>query len=189
MIEGKRIRLRDMQFADLESALFWMHPSQKWHELDGPYYPPTPEDKLPDTMAEWARKIASPKPELRIRLAIADTQTNAIMGIVSRYWISEETNWTAIGISIWNPEHWGKGFGYEALGHWCDYLFRSESNFVRLDARTWSGNQGMMRLASKLGFQREAVFRKARIVQGEYYDGLGYGILREEWKNLYPSGF
>src|SRR5687768_9557292 len=101
MIEGKRIRLRDLQFADLEAALYWMHPSQKWHELDGPYYPPAPAEKLPETMGEWAKKIASPKPELRIRLVIADAESNAIMGFVTRYWISEETDWTAIGVSIW----------------------------------------------------------------------------------------
>jgi RimJ/RimL family protein N-acetyltransferase len=28
----------------------------------------------------------------------------------------------------------------------------------------------------------EAQFRKARIVKDEYFDGLGYGMLREEWK-------
>ena len=62
-------------------------------------------------------------------------------------------------------------------------------DIVRLDLRTWSGNTGMMRLAEKLGYKLEAVFRKARIVEGTYYDGLGYGVLREEWRTLYPHGF
>ena len=87
------------------------------------------------------------------------------------------------------PSFGNKGYGYEALGLWCQYLFDSEPKFIRLDARTWSGNHGMMKLAEKLGFQQEAVFRKARIVGGEYYDGLGYGILREEWQTRYPKGF
>lgn len=39
----------------------------------------------------------------------------------------------------------------------------------------------MMKLATKLGFQEEACFRKARIVKGEYFDSIGYGILREEF--------
>ena len=56
-------------------------------------------------------------------------------------------------------------------------------------ARYRSGNHGMMRLAEKLGFLQEARFRKARIVRGEYYDGLGYGVLREEWRACYPEGF
>jgi len=133
-------------------------------------------------MAMWKRKIEEDDyPTPRMRLCIADNETDTIMGTVTRYWISEPTHWTAIGIAIWNPDNWGKGFGTEALHLWCDYLFTAEPNFVRLDARTWSGNHGMMRLAEKLGFTREATFRKARIVDGTYYDGLGYGILRSEW--------
>jgi RimJ/RimL family protein N-acetyltransferase len=184
-----RIILRDLQFADLEAIFYWLHPSQKWHELDGPYYPPKPEEELPNLIGEWAKKIAAPKNQAAWRRAITLADTNVIIGIVTRYWISEETDWIAIGISIWNPEHWGKGYGYEALGQWCDYLFAQEPRFVRLDLRTWSGNPRMMRLAEKLGFKQEAVFRKARIVKGEYYDGLGYGILREEWEERYPNGF
>jgi RimJ/RimL family protein N-acetyltransferase len=184
-----RIRIRDLQLEDLETVLYWLHPSRKWHELDGPYYPPSPEEKLPEVIAKWAEKIAAPKPPLAWRQAITLAETDSIIGVVTRYWISEETDWTAIGLSIWNPEHWGKGYGYEALGQWCEYLFANEPRFVRLDARTWSGNPGMMRLAEKLGFKQEAVFRKARIVKGLYYDGLGYGILREEWQERYPNGF
>lgn len=60
---------------------------------------------------------------------------------------------------------------------------------ARLDRRTWSGNPGMQRLAEKPGYQLEARFRKARIVKGAFYDGLGYGVLREEWRARYPRGF
>ncbi len=45
------------------------------------------------------------------------------------------------------------------------------------------------RLAEKLGFVEEARFRKARVVQGEEYDSLGFGVLREEWQARYPNGF
>jgi RimJ/RimL family protein N-acetyltransferase len=184
-----RIVLREMEFGDLETVLHWLHPSQKWHELDGPYYPPAPEEELPNVISDWAKAIASPKKKVASRLAISLRDSNAIIGVATRYWISKETDWTAIGLSIWNPENWGKGYGYEALGQWCDYLFANEPSFVRLDARTWSGNFGMMRLAEKLGFTKEAVFRNARIVNGKYYDGLGYGILREEWEERFPKGF
>jgi putative hydrolase of HD superfamily len=47
----------------------------------------------------------------------------------------------------------------------------------------------MMRLAEKLGYRQEACFRKARIVDGVHYDGLGYGILCEEWRARFPGGF
>lgn len=42
----------------------------------------------------------------------------------------------------------------------------------------------MLGLAEKLGFKKEAVYRKARIVINEYFDSISYGILREEWDIL-----
>lgn len=105
-----------------------------------------------------------------------------MIGQVSRYWLSEETHWLAVGIVIYDPNLWSKGYGAEALGLWMNYLFETIPELVRLDLQTWSGNLGMMRLASKLGYQLEGRFRKARMVSGVYYDGLGYGILREEWQ-------
>lgn len=188
-ITCNKINLRDLEFRDLAIVQHWMHPSREWHNFNGPYYPPTPAEEIPDVISRWAKFIASDSlPSPRMRLAITDA-SDEIIGTVTRYWISEETNWTAIGIAIWNPENWGKGYGYEALGLWCDYLFKSEAEFVRLDARTWSGNHGMIQLAEKLTFTKEAIFRNARIVNGRYFDGLGYGILREEWEAQHPQGF
>ena len=39
----------------------------------------------------------------------------------------------------------------------------------------------MMKLAEKIGLRKEAVYRKARIVDNQYYDAVSYGILKEEW--------
>jgi putative hydrolase of HD superfamily len=190
---GKRLLLRDMALKDLEVWGHWMAPGHQWQKLDGPYYrDDLSEQQVQDRIAK-RREWLSGNPEypaLRERAAIAlIDDTNAYIGQVSRYWISQETNWTAIGITIYDPANWGKGYGYEALGLWSEYLFENEPTFVRLDMRTWSGNIGLMRVAEKLGYQQEACFRKARIVEGKYYDGLGYGILREEWSTRYPDGF
>jgi putative hydrolase of HD superfamily len=120
---------------------------------------------------------------------IADAASDVLRGMVSWAWESAATHWPSVGIVIYDPAYWGQGLGYEALGLWSDYLFAAVPEFARLDLRTWSGNTGMQRLAAKLGYQEEARFRKARIVAGQYYDGLGYGVLREEWAARYPGGF
>lgn len=36
----------------------------------------------------------------------------------------------------------------------------------------------------KIDYTLEARFIKARIVDGKYYDSIGYGVLREEWNQL-----
>lgn len=60
---------------------------------------------------------------------------------------------------------------------------------VRVDLHMWSGNIGMMRLGERWVYTKEACFRKSRIVDGEYYDSIGYGVLREEWVQMHPEGF
>lgn len=187
---GKRLSIRDLKFTDLEALNYWMQPGREWQKTDGPYYPRSTAEQIAERIGNWGQDIASQNwPPLREKLVIVDAVQDSVIGLVTRYWISKETNWTAIGIGIYDPKNWGIGYGYEALGLWCQYLFDHEPTFVRLDLRTWSGNFGMMKLSEKLGFQKEAVFRMARIVEGEFYDGLGYGVLRTEWDKLYPEGF
>lgn len=185
-ISGKRLILSDIRVQDRESLIHWLHPDHKWHDFNGPYYPKDEPEIIPDIVDKW---LSSQLSDLRRRFVILDCETNEVLGMVTRYWISQETQWTAIGIAIYDADQWGKGLGYEALGLWCEYLFAAYPDFVRLDMRTWSGNVGMMKLAEKLGFTKEAVFRQARIVNNTYYDGLGYGILRDEWEHLYADGF
>ena len=190
IIEGTKIRLRDISEHDFATYRYWQQPGHAWQDLDGPYYPKSTQEEIEKLIEAFKERIATEDwPEIRTHLMIAHPHTNKLLGFVSRYWISQETNWAALGIVLFDPASWRKGLGYEALGLWMDYLFSQFPEWVRLDLRTWSGNQGIIRLAYKLGYQQEACFRKARIVEGDYYDGLGFGILREEWNSRFPDGF
>jgi RimJ/RimL family protein N-acetyltransferase len=178
---GNRIILRDWQPSDLDDYQYWQRPGHKWQELDGPYYQ-TPTDDSESLRKKIEQLIDSNNyPNPRSRLVISDKVTDKILGTVASYWESIETNWLCIGLTIYDPKNWGRGVGSESLSMWIQYLFDSYPQIVRLDMRTWSGNNGLIHLATKLGFQQEACFRKARIVNGEYFDGLGFGILRTEW--------
>lgn len=189
-IEGAQITLRDWEMGDLKAYERWLQPGHEWKQLDGPYYPGPGKDEIPEIVNDQRFAIELfDWPTPRQQLIIADKTTSAMIGQVSWYWISEETHWPALGIVIYDPQHWLKGIGYEALGLWSEYLLQAQPLFARLDLRTWSGNAGMMRLAEKLGYKEEARFRKARIVNGQYCDGMGYGILRDEWAARYPQGF
>lgn len=187
---GPRICLRDWQEDDLEHMRTWLVPGQKWHEFDAPYFEKPTEDEIDRLVERLAQSIAEQNwPSPRWSVAIADRQSDRLLGNVSWYWHSEETYWLNVGIVLYDPATWGQGLGTEALGLWCDYVFEAMPQIVRIGLMTWSGNHGMIHLAQKLGFREEARFRKARIVDGVYYDSLGYGVLREEWAALYPSGF
>lgn len=83
-------------------------------------------------------------------------------------------------MDLFDPAFWSGGRGSEAVRLWTDYLFDT-TEIVRLDLATWSGNTGMCRVAAKLGWTEEARFRDARVVGGERYDSVVYGVLRREW--------
>ncbi len=190
IIRSKRVLLRDWQLDDLPVLDQWLQPGHRWQELDGPYYPLLTPEQIPAHLAKTRQQIETDGwPTPRQRLVICDPETEQLRGQVSWYWQSIETNWLSVGIVIYDPAHWQQGLGYEALGLWCDYLLEAMPQLARLDLRTWSGNTGMMRLAEKLGFQEEARFRDARIVEDVYYDSVGYGMLRREWQECYPAGF
>ena len=175
-----RTCLRDWKKDDLNIYSDWILEKHKWQQFDGPYFK---RDlvKLQEHLDDLTCKVKENNFEkLRKRLVIADKESNELLGTVSYYWTSKESSWMSIGLVIYNEAYWSKGIGKEALTLWVQYLF-DNSNIVRLDLRTWSGNIGMIKLAEKLGFIEEARFRNARVVNGAYFDGLAFGILREEW--------
>lgn len=180
-IRSQKITIRDWKAKYEKPFRFWNTGKHEWMKFNGPYYPQKNLEEVEAQMQVLQAALHTPD-QIRQRLVIADLETDILIGTVSWYWQSQETHWLSLGIAIYDNSFWGKGIGQDALTIWCQYLFDAFPEIVRLDLRTWSGNPGMMALAKKLGFQQEACFRKARIVNGAYYDSIGYGILRAEWE-------
>lgn len=187
-VAGERLVLRDWTVDDLPVYRAWLNPGHQWVETDAPYYPQFTSNEADEHVAGLLENLQVPI-AVPTRLVIARIGEDKLIGSVSRYWISLETHWMAIGIAIFDPSEWGKGVGFEAMSLWIDYLFDAMPELVRLDLQTWSGNVGMIKLSDKLGFKEEARYRKARIVDGEFHDAIGFGILREEWSSFKARGF
>ncbi len=178
----QQIKIRDWKIGDVQVFRKWNSQHYKWMDFNGPYYKNMTKEEVEDYLSKIKDNIKNNSFSFpRDRMVIANIHSDEMIGLVSSYWESKETNWLCIGLCIYDEENWSKGIGFEALLFWCKYLFDNRPELVRLDMRTWSGHFGMMKLAEKLGFTLEARFRKARIVKGEYFDSIGYGILREEF--------
>lgn len=189
-IRGCRIRLRDWKLEDLPAWKHWQQPHHEWYRYDGPWWGPPRVETIEGKIEEQRRTILDADwPVPRKQMVIVDLATDRFIGTTNWNWEGKETNWRSVGIGIYDPRNWGKGLGFEALGLWTEYLFDSLPEIVRLGLHTWSGNVWMIGLAKKLGYLEEACFRRARIVDGEYYDSVAYGVLREEWKDRHPNGF
>lgn len=201
LLTGSRAILRDWTPPDIEGLRRWIVPPapgttasgvHEWQLYDGPYYSRWTAEGAVGWCDSLARRAHDGDwPAVREHLAIADAASGEFIGQASWYWQERPTAesedgtallpWRRLGLAIYDPAHWSGGYGTEALRLWTDYLFAATDS-SRLDFATWSGNEGMCRIGTKLGFTEEARFRKARKVRGELYDDVVYGVLREEWE-------
>ena len=182
---GKAVKLilRELRLEDIEDYRYWTHPSREHHKYNGPYFKHATEEEHNENVNKFRKRLElGEKNVLGNKEIIADLETDEIIGFVNWYWKSEETNWLEVGIVIFNENYWGYGIGHEGLKLWIDKIFKDKTELVRIGLTTWSGNMRMMKLAEKLGLKKEAEYRKARIVDGKYYDSVSYGILKEEWE-------
>ncbi len=175
-----RVLLRDWVPADADRVADLLRADRPWHRTNGPYFgAPTAEG-----MAELAHRYVadSPHTDGGVRTMLGIETGGVLIGAVSWYWESKETDWRRMGIGIHDEAYWGQGLATEALALWTDYLFRA-TDALRLDLATYSGNPGMIAVAQRLGFVEEARLRRARRWAGGVHDSVVYGVLREEWQD------
>ncbi len=174
-----KLTLAKINSQNLATYMFWQSANHDYQVFNGPYF-------VKDDKAALKRKEKQMSSEIEanghiLNRRFINIENKAMIGEVSYYWRSKETHWLEIGIAIYEKQHWSKGIGLQALNLWIDHIFNTFPELVRIGLTSWSGNYGMIKLAAKLGMDQEACYRKARIVNGEYYDSVSYGILKEQW--------
>ncbi|USD64029.1 GNAT family protein [Vibrio sp. SCSIO 43136] len=168
-----RVSIRPAKLEELASIHRLITSHDEWTKFNGPYFPyqhPTLEEF---EQTKFQKLLAGDE----MQLILCDGNP---VGSVSFYWECEQTRWLEAGVAIYDANHWSGGIGRRALSLWITYLFDTQ-DIARVGLTTWSGNPRMMACAEKLGLTLEARLRKVRYFQGEYYDSVKYGVLREEW--------
>jgi RimJ/RimL family protein N-acetyltransferase len=83
-------------------------------------------------------------------------------------------------IGIFQPEHWGHGFGEEATRLVLNYVF-NELSLHRVSIRVLSYNARAIRCYKKCGFLIEGTQRESALVSGNWYDDILMGLLASEF--------
>ncbi len=174
------ISIRSITLDDLKAYEHWSQPMHAYHTLNGPYFDKKNAEEISIYINKIRQQLQNRVDALPQRKMIVDPNNNLI-GEVSYSWRSIETNWMEIGIVIFDESYWARGIGTHALRLWITELFKAHSEIIRIGFSTWSGNTGMCKLAEKLGMRQEACYQNARIVNGQYYDSVSFGLLKEEW--------
>ncbi|MBU8854942.1 GNAT family N-acetyltransferase [Bacillus sp. FJAT-26377] len=170
------IKIKNITEEDLYN--FWnvkFNTGMEWKKWDAPYFP-IEKKSYEEFLKEKDQYINK---ENRKLIEI----NGEVVGTVSYYWEHKESLWLEAGISIYDYTYWGNGNGKHCLIKWINYLFNNIP-LVRIGLTTWSGNEKMINLGLKLGFQIAGRLRKCRLHEGKYYDSIRMGILRAEWEEL-----
>ena len=192
IIKGKQVILQDERESDPEDFFRWFN-LEEWQYYDRPDQPFRPLSreqfeerarKNKESFEERAKDKSKPTPGFSI-----DDVTGRMIGWVSIYNWDDDEKATFIGIAIPDEEHWGKGYGTEAVSLFLNYLFEDfDLNIIR--TATWTGNLRMVRCAQKAGFGNEEIspHRAQHSVRGEPLERIEFSLSREEWLKNLPDG-
>lgn len=112
--------------------------------------------------------------------AIHALDSDQLLGFVSLFGINWNHGDTWVGIGLGEREHWGKGYGTDAMRVILRYAF-SELNLHRVTLGVFEYNPRAIRSYEKSGFRHEGRIRKHLLKDSKRWDVLQMGVLREEW--------
>ena len=93
-------------------------------------------------------------------------------------------NWSGrdafVGLGIGETEYWSKGYGTDVMNVLLRFAF-TEINLRRVTLTVFEYNPRAIRSYEKAGFRHEGRLRSLLNREGQRWDELFMGILREEW--------
>ena len=111
---------------------------------------------------------------------IRDRQDDRLLGFVQIDGIEWTHGTSNLKLAIGDPEDRNKGYGGEAMQMILRFAF-NELNLYRVTAVVGEDNPLALNFFQKFGFVEEVRRRKSLLRDGQAWDLLYLGLLREEW--------
>ena len=180
---GDRVQLRSFELSDLDEIM------KHWNVLElrrllggadrGPAARSEEEEWIKDT---WKRR----QERKAFAFAIEVLVEKKLIGGTSLFNIDWTSRSADAGISIYDPECWGKGYGVETLDLLLGFAFQ-DLNMKRIGLEVFDFNKRAYKCYLKVGFKEMGRRRKARFIEGQYRDSILMDLLREEWLGKQPD--
>jgi RimJ/RimL family protein N-acetyltransferase len=184
LFEGKLIRLAPIDHEkDPEVESHWTHDLTLLRAL-------WRQPAMPLSVAQVKKKYEAIEKEVEeskrlFHFTIRGKEDGRLLGFVR----IEGIEWThgigSLKLAIGDPAERNKGYGSEALQLILHFAF-SELNLYRLSAVVGGDNPAALRFFLRSGFVEEVRRRKALLRDGQTWDSIHLGMLRDEW--LAPEG-
>lgn len=179
LFEGENIRLGPIDFEkDPEVESRWTHDLNYLRMLSR-------DLARPLSQAQLKKKYEGIEKGMEERNLIYYTirrkEDDGLLGFIRLFWIEWSHGAAMLQMGIGDPAERGKGYGSQALGLILRFAF-DELNLYRLSANVGEDNPGAIAFFQKFGFVEEVRRRKALLRDGQTYDMLMLGLLKDEWR-------
>jgi RimJ/RimL family protein N-acetyltransferase len=174
MFQGENVRLRAMTVEDAAVAYAFVG-DLELYSLDGS----TPRPLSLKQLQALFEELMTSDPRNRVAFTI-EAGERAIGTCMLRDLDGTHRS-SEMGISVWNPEDRGQGYGKESIRLLVEYGFR-HLNLHRIGLTVVRHNERAIRCYRSCGFQEEGRLRQSRWIDGEYVDMTLMSILRSDWK-------
>jgi len=173
MIKGKLVNLRAVEKKDLEEIMKWVNDREITKYLVAFLYPVSRVEE--EKFLERAMSHNDTEKTL-----VIETKEGIYIGQIGLHKIDWKNRNAELGIVIGNKEYWGKGYGTDAIEVLLNHAF-NQMNLFKVYLRVFEYNKRGIRCYEKCGFKEEGRLRKNHFYNGEYYDEIIMGILKNEF--------
>jgi RimJ/RimL family protein N-acetyltransferase len=168
------VRLRPPEDGDLPLFVRWFNDPEVRYWLsvsDGPELTLESEREWYDEMRGDAARV----------IWCIEREEGQPIGNLGLHEIDESQGRAMLGIAIGDKEHWGRGYGTEAIRQVLRYAF-GELGLRRVGLQVDADNLRGLRCYEKCGFVREGLLRAHRLRRGQPVNAVAMAVLREEWQ-------
>lgn len=168
---GDLIRFAPAVPEDYPIMAGWSNNAEYLRLLDGdPVRPETPEFFMQFKNTDTS-----------VNFHIRTLEDDTLIGFMGLFNIKWSNQTCILGMSIGNPDYWGKGYGSDALRLMLQYAF-DELNLYRISLEVLGYNTRAIRAYEKAGFVREGVQRNAFRRDGQRWDVYSYAIIEDDYR-------
>jgi RimJ/RimL family protein N-acetyltransferase len=173
ILQGKLVRLRAVERADLPLAVQYLH------DPDVLMYFGDPSPLGIEDETDWFERMRQDRSIVNFAIEL----DGRYVGGCGLMHIDHLHGRAELGIFVGDKTTWGRGVASEAmaltLGYGFDYL-----NLHRIFLRVFAENSRAIGVYERLGFQHEGRFRDSEWRHGRWHDLLFMSILEPEWRAL-----
>ncbi|HXG87654.1 MAG TPA: GNAT family protein [Vicinamibacterales bacterium] len=172
-IEGERIYLREVQLSDVTDRYYqWINDAEVNQYLETRFRPTTME-----SLREFVAAKLVDRDNVFLALIVKDGDRH--IGNIKLGPINWVHRFADVALMLGDKEHWGKGYGSEAIALVTDYGL-NRLNLHKLTASCYASNQGSAKAFIKAGWEQEAVRKRQFYFNGSYEDSVHLATWRRD---------